>query len=328
MLSFFLKATFHVNPVQNNLDQTYTNNIIASQQVAPPNCIYMQDVTVADTLSDVTSGTFDNESVQFINSGIATGNEYSTSDEQVEVVNIVSLVQDVNQMKNDISEMKTMFANQAKVLADITATTVKTNLIIDEFLKMSSNMVKGDVNVATNDSNENFEDLSSMQKIKTPYDLKQFEELLSDDVYQQRFIRYLATKHKLDGARNGAVLFTMVIRELTDAQLFLPYSWKGSSRKGVSNISFSGEHKTFIQFMTKLVRTADRLKVADDIEGMFAKLLRFKNQNEKREFTAHPSPRNRVPKQTNKTDATENSDGLSDQKHEVDQEENSLNEMQ
>lgn len=129
------------------------------------------------------------------------------------------------------------------------------------------------------DDCEDFDDLNEMRKFRTTDELVEFEENLENKEYFDRFVRFLKTKYNFNSIKNGETLFTLIVRQVIDYELFVPYSWKGLNRKNLQNLCFATKHVRFVSFMTRVVRTADKSKTSTDVESMFEKLLRFKKQN-------------------------------------------------
>lgn len=71
---------------------------------------------------------------------------------------------------------------------------------------------------------ETFQDLGSLPKITTTAELEAFEVNLQDQTYSDRFFRFLKSKYNFKSIRNGKTLFTMIILQLIDPELFAPYS--------------------------------------------------------------------------------------------------------
>lgn len=128
------------------------------------------------------------------------------------------------------------------------------------------------------ESNEFYE----FETIKTSStaELKAFEVMLKDAVFQDRLIRYL--KARFNFAGKGDTIFSATIRELCAPEVFLPYSWKGRKRGLSLNVSFKETHPTFTKFVTRVVQMGDKNKTAADVDSMFINLLRFKKQNHER----------------------------------------------
>lgn len=143
---------------------------------------------------------------------------------------------------------------------------------------------------------ENYEDLETMTKFKTTEELDEFEQKLKEPNFTNRVVGFLKTKFNF--TMKSEMLFKLVLRRLTDVELYAPFSWKG---KGNTNTSFALKHKVFVSFMCRVIRLADSTKSATDVDKFFENHLRFKNQHMKRDRERGqkppnlPSNRTRIP---------------------------------
>lgn len=214
--------------------------------------------------------------------------------------------------RSEISQLKNKLDAQAEVLGKIYTHTANVDKYISEVLK-NEKPVDLEPEFHTFDK---YSDLHQMKRMKTSEELAKFETNLDKDQFKDRFIRFLRSKYNWSNTgrfSNGDTLFTVIIRQLIDAELFLPFSWKGINRKKSETsqkLSFASVHAKFIAFMKEVIRLADKTKAESDIDGMFENLLRFKVQNYDREKKRGdkplklPTPRNRVPvlKEQNEND--------------------------
>lgn len=218
----------------------------------------------------------------------------------------------------EIAELKGKIDAQTEMLGKIFSYSANVDKYISDFLK-TEKTVRPSIE-AEDSSFETFDDFVNMKKMKTTDDLMKFEANLEDNEFKNKYIRFLRSKYNWSNCSRfskGDTLFTVIIRHMIDAELFLPYSWKGVNRKRTSSadsesipkMSFATVHSMFVSFLKQVVRSADRSKAESDVDGMFENLLRFKVQNyvreKKRGDKPHkiPTPRTRLPREQN-----ENSD--------------------
>lgn len=223
---------------------------------------------------------------------------------------IDDIVEEMKKMKTDINDLELKIEDvlsKQDAQAEIIGKIYQTCLNLDRFLTGKSGneiqfkMSNDTKTTITGDSRadehgiEDFEDLESM-KIKSSDELKEFEQKLADRSFLDRTIRFL--RMKFNFTQKGEVIFKLVIRQLTDPELFIPFSWKG---KGSRNLGFAKNHNLFVSFMCRIVRMAHPQSTSADVDKMFENHLRFKKQNFNRELHRgnrppnFPSARNRIP---------------------------------
>lgn len=211
-----------------------------------------------------------------------------------------ALKDEIRSMRSEVAEIKNKMDAQAEILGRIFTNTSNVDKFIGQFLKGEIKPIE-DGNVPL----EQFEDLEKMPRLKTTEEMEEFELQLQDPSYVDRFIRFLKTRFNFDSAQKGETTFGLIMRQVLDVQLLIPYSWKGKSRKSAQNICFAVKHAGFVSFIARVVRMADRSKTVADVEAMFEKLLRFKKQNIEREKSRGersqnlPAPRTRLPQDPN-----------------------------
>lgn len=121
-------------------------------------------------------------------------------------------------------------------------------------------------------------------KLRTSDDLEQFEQKLDDPKFHRNLAAYLDKQFSCE-TKSPKELFITIIRELTDTELFLPYTWKGSRRAGEVTPSFLGIHEKFVAFVRDHVVGRFDAIVGEEVDKWFEKnVMRMKNENHSRQL--------------------------------------------
>lgn len=137
------------------------------------------------------------------------------------------------------------------------------------------------------------EDFTAYRKIKlrTSEELEHFEQQLEDSDFRRNLTGYLKKRFSSE-SKSPKEMFVTIIRELTDTELFLPYSWKGSRRAGEVTPSFLVIHERFVSFIRAHIVGRFGGVTEEDIDKWFEKsVMRMKNENHARELERRASGR-------------------------------------
>lgn len=128
-------------------------------------------------------------------------------------------------------------------------------------------------------------------KLRSSDDLEEFEQKLDDPKFHRNLAAYLDKRFSCE-TKSPKELFITIIRELTDTELFLPYTWKGSRRAGEVTPSFMGIHEKFVTFVRDHVVGRFDAISGDEVEKWFEKnVMRMKNENHSRQLERRASGR-------------------------------------
>lgn len=134
---------------------------------------------------------------------------------------------------------------------------------------------------------EDFEEFETLLPIKDEEKLRFIENNLNDQIYFEKFSRFVSSQYALNGKRDGKAFFRILIRKMIVPNVLIPYSWKGNSRS--CNIQGVGENKGFKKYFPNIVKffesvtcEADYAFTTEAVHEAFSNFLRQKHTEMKR----------------------------------------------
>lgn len=127
---------------------------------------------------------------------------------------------------------------------------------------------------------ENFDDVEVLFPINDEEKLQSMEVSLNNQAFFEKLTRYISAQYELNGKRDGKAIFKSVIRKMIAPNVFLSYSWMGSSRKTANdrepNKGFKVSFPNIVRFFESMLREADIAFTNEAVHKAFSDHLRQK----------------------------------------------------
>lgn len=163
---------------------------------------------------------------------------------------------------------------------------------VDQLVSLAANMDKfmsmknsSTIISKTRPEPEDFEEIRELLPIMSEEEMQMLEQKPKNKQFADKLFRFFHTEYNLNGKRDGKSFFKTIVRRMVAPTLLQPFSWTGGSRKTPDNIAFTPNRSfrdTFqclVQFVQRVVLTADMDHTSEQTDSCFILFLRQKSRN-------------------------------------------------